>query len=108
MAMEFATDAELTYYPLSSIEDHGTCEPFEANLRPNQLPYDESKPCVDVMESGRGVIARVHEGNPGWDELKAACDAGTYAQGAGLLKLQVENVRHDNPFDNSYVFTEAE
>lgn len=105
--MEFSTDAEFTYYPLSSIADHAVCDAFEAHLRLNRLPYDETRECVDIMEANRGVVARLHEGNEGWGELRAAADTGTYAQGAAMLRLQVENVRHDNPFEGSYRFTTA-
>lgn len=90
---EFGTDSELTYFPLTSLEEGTPSDTFDVYLVPDKVPYDQEEDCVDLLQRGRGMVARVHAGDTGWERVKEACDSGRFDEQGDSFSVTVLNQR---------------
>ena len=79
-------------------------EPFEAYFKMDTF-WDTEQECVDVCEKGRGIVAKLREGNQGYAEVKGLAVAGTFAADGPYIQVKVLDQRAELPHYDSYVFT---
>lgn len=102
--LAFSADRANTYFPLTSLNPGDSSEPFEAYFKMDTF-WDTEQECVDVCEKGRGIVAKLHEGNQGYAEVKGLAVAGTFTADGPYIQVKVLDQRDEQPYYDSYVFT---
>lgn len=102
--LAFSADRANTYFPLTSLNPGESSEPFEAYFKMDAF-WDSEQECVDVCERGRGIVAKLREGNRGYAEAKGIVAAGTFTADGPYIQVRVLDQRAELPHYDSYAFS---
>mgnify|MGYP007003937083 CR=1 FL=1 len=110
--LAFSADRANTYFPLTSLNPGESSEPFEAYFKMDAF-WDSEQECVDVCERGRGIVAKLREGNRGYAEAKGIAATGTFTACSArcctadgpYIQVKVLDQRAELPHYDSYAFS---
>ena len=102
--LAFSADRANTYFPLTSLNPGESSEPFEAYFKIDTF-WDSEQERVDVCEKGRGIVAKLREGNRGYAEAKGIAVAGTFTADGPYIQVKVLDQRDGQPHYDSYSFS---
>lgn len=102
--LAFSADRANTYFPLTSLNSGESSEPFEAYFKIDTF-WDSEQECVDVCEKGRGIVAKLREGNQGYAEVKGVAVAGTFTADGPYIQVKALDQRDEQPYYDSYAFS---